>query len=1012
MGRKIIKGFNILNLLFLVLILILSLNSFNLFHLNTEKNILINKNENNLDFRITESDALKYATGAGCWLESEKVSEHGGYKWEDYEGSGSYHLSKMNIIGPFLINLYETTQNITYLELSKRLADWYIGEATSENNGYKWESIQGNGKYEPLKYDGASGAGNFFLALYNITLNNTYLNYAKGAFQWIISKAVSENGGYKWLRADNDQYFTGMYTGAAGVGWDLFNAYQITNNVTYLNYAKGAAQWLKSVAISESGGYKWDYFIGDNNFQIGYPSGTSGIGDFFLKGYQITGDSTYFTFVEGALNWIINKAQIAGNGYYWPASPSNTNHYTGLVGASGVGTFFLNVYNYNQDTTCLNYIKGAANWLISEAVSEFGGYKWKEIIEGDVYNPAYEVGNFLLNLYRSTGNVTYNNYNEGHCTWLMQSAISDSGGYKWVHDTSYYRTGIISEIGQYFLNQIFFNYSDDFSSTILSSKWRWHNDSSNLGSWSLSDNPGNLRISSPVVAISWQSAVLDIPYMYQSLPSGDWILEIHLNEPAYNEHANGIILYKDTTHWMIFANHYDSVGEMNLLRINDGNEIDNIAGGGRGNNKPYLRLNKTGSIYHCFGSDDGNSWDYFGNFTSTTNYLEVGIWSQSHSSSIFNSDFDYFLFEYIPTSSTDNPQNNPDNLDLIIILIILAFCIIGAFICISLIVRNKRVKSRKPIKQKLSKQKKIQMVQTKKSEDREALKEITVKREYEHFGGQIRFKIGVENNANQVITSINIQLNIPEALKLVRHEPSEFELIGEVIKIPKIGIYEKKSITLYLEPISCFRSKLDAIISFSDAKDEKHAIAMKPKGIEIVCPLFLTEEDVNVASLKQLHRRNLNRECKILPIDERLILQDIFNIAISAILKHNVKLVYQDFKEGIGEAYFYGKTKVKKKQIAIILTTIKDARILEIEVSGEYEEQLTGFLAEIENNIAIQMISRGLLKSRADLIDIRACIFTGSCPYCKAPIKADLIDQFKSGKSINCPYCEKGIASY
>ncbi|NVM31326.1 MAG: hypothetical protein HWN65_20980 [Candidatus Helarchaeota archaeon] len=203
--------------------------------------------------------------------------------------------------------------------------------------------------------------------------------------------------------------------------------------------------------------------------------------------------------------------------------------------------------------------------------------------------------------------------------------------------------------------QAIYNYADDFNSDILDPKWTWHPDSGSQASWSLTANPGNLRITCPDVAISWQSGPADVPYMYQALPSGDWEIVIKVNEPTANEFANGIILYKSSNEWLMYANHYDSVGEMNLLRGQLGGSTDNYAGGDRGNNHPYLKLKKVGITYSCYGSDDGNSWNYYGNVNTSIFFTQMGIWSQSAWSGTFISDFDYFNFTVLPPSEPEQP---------------------------------------------------------------------------------------------------------------------------------------------------------------------------------------------------------------------------------------------------------------------------------------------------------------------------------------------------------------------
>jgi len=398
---------------------------------------------------------MQYAMGAGQWLISEAIAENSGFKWEWSEGVNQYYTRWMKPIGQFLINLYSNTRNITYLNYAKGWAQWLIGEAIPENSGYKWESVQGNGIYEPNVYEGAAAVGKFFLALYQITGNLTYLNYGNGAFQWVISKAVAKNGGYKWFYNDTGLYHTGINYGAAGIGSEFLNAYQITNNATYLTYADGAAQWLTSVAVSENSGYKWDYAIGSNSYKLGYTWGTAGVGEFFLKAYQITGNSTYLDHAYGAAQWVISQAKPQGGGYYWNKSPSASSYLTDLRGVTGDGRFLLHAYLIGSNFTYLQYAEGAGRWLSFVAVNESGGFKWNQSdIGAGHYNPADEVGIFFKELFNVTGNDTYNHYYEGQKTWLISTAIADSGGYHWVYNGDWNFTYGVAKVGDFFLTFI------------------------------------------------------------------------------------------------------------------------------------------------------------------------------------------------------------------------------------------------------------------------------------------------------------------------------------------------------------------------------------------------------------------------------------------------------------------------------------------------------------------------------------------------------------------------------
>ncbi|HMF33603.1 MAG TPA: SPFH domain-containing protein, partial [Candidatus Lokiarchaeia archaeon] len=109
-------------------------------------------------------------------------------------------------------------------------------------------------------------------------------------------------------------------------------------------------------------------------------------------------------------------------------------------------------------------------------------------------------------------------------------------------------------------------------------------------------------------------------------------------------------------------------------------------------------------------------------------------------------------------------------------------------------------------------------------------KGIKMLREYEFVGGQVRFKVSIHNQTGDVLTDITILFRIPDALKWVAHDP-DYSRKGDAVTIPKIGAGEKKTVSLYLEPINCLKSALNASITFFDGKNRPHAIPMEPKEI-------------------------------------------------------------------------------------------------------------------------------------------------------------------------------------
>ena len=283
---------------------------------------------------------------------------------------------------------------------------------------------------------------------------------------------------------------------------------------------------------------------------------------------------------------------------------------------------------------------------------------------------------------------------------------------------------------------------------------------------------------------------------------------------------------------------------------------------------------------------------------------------------------------------------------------------------------------------------------------------LSIIREFEFIGGQIRFKIGLKNNTRYSLTGLKITFDIPKALKWILHEPG-YERKGDSLLISKLGVNEKKALSLYLEPINCMESPINATVSFFDVRDKPRALTMKPKMISITCPIFFTEVDANLARVKSLHRKLAHHDKKIFPLIKSEESLSIFSSILNVLRKFDIKLTFKDFSEEdrFGEAWFYGITKVKKNQIVIYVLLDGTDKKVEIEVSGNNEPQITAFLAEIGDRTRKQLIQNKIIDIEDDFYDMRVSILSKLCPYCYTSISGDQVQKFIDGGLIQCKNC-------
>jgi len=206
-------------------------------------------------------------------------------------------------------------------------------------------------------------------------------------------------------------------------------------------------------------------------------------------------------------------------------------------------------------------------------------------------------------------------------------------------------------------------------------------------------------------------------------------------------------------------------------------------------------------------------------------------------------------------------------------------------------------------------------------------------------------------------------------------------------------------------------SHLNATVSFFDVKDKPHAISMKPKMIVISCPIFFTESDANLARVKSLRRNLTHRDKKVFPIINPKEASSIFASILSVLGQFDIKLISEEFFEenNFGEAWFYGITKVKKESLVMYVLLDGERKTIELEVSGDNEEQITAFLAEIGDRIRQKLIENNIIASEEGFYDMRIAILSCLCPYCYTLMSSESVEKFCNGEVIVCKNCDVNI---
>ncbi len=350
-------------------------------------------------------------------------------------------------------------------EISEEDYDWVIYNPGSIYNSFISPGMWGYGQ-----------VGDFYLNLYNKTLNNTYMRYLDFLGNWYLKNSTLERNKSKWITYINygsPKYsnYSGYNLGVAGAAYFLIKLSNYTTNLTYFELAQNATNYLMDT-VNSTNGYHWLASETSSEYYTGKGAGTAGIGELFIIMYNITKDSFYLDSAISCANWLINVSNNTTYGINWPHKVYSGQKYNILGndhGVLGITNFFLDLYYLTKHEIYKDYIFGGAEWIINITLKGDNNYYWKNqypFTSGSYYNftggnGLSGVGKFFNRLYRLTGDSIYLQYSEGAAHSLIDYAIQNETGKRWYtyYDgvTPSYKTKIglgtgMAEIFEFFMD--------------------------------------------------------------------------------------------------------------------------------------------------------------------------------------------------------------------------------------------------------------------------------------------------------------------------------------------------------------------------------------------------------------------------------------------------------------------------------------------------------------------------------------------------------------------------------
>jgi hypothetical protein len=227
--------------------------------------------------------------------------------------------------------------------------------------------------------------------------------------------------------------------------------------------------------------------------------------------------------------------------------------------------------------------------------------------------------------------------------------------------------------------------------------------------------------------------------------------------------------------------------------------------------------------------------------------------------------------------------------------------------------------------------------------------EIKVLREYDYFGGNIRYKVAVQNTTKMTVSKIDIMLTAT----------SQYTLDEKVKTIDYLVPGETRGVEFILTPLQCGKSQVYATVAYSDGFGKPQSVVVQPKEVWIKCPL-VSPQKVMENQITEW-KRNLLKGTSMIQF-ESLSPKQFFEIVHNQITALDLaEVIYND---ETFQCTFSGLAKVTSTKILVEALIESDTLVLD--VWAEDMKQATGFLAYLRNLINVALESAQKLMGRVE----------------------------------------------
>ena len=229
-----------------------------------------------------------------------------------------------------------------------------------------------------------------------------YLSAAKGAAEYIRTFQVEDSNGIYWSQDQSADL--SLYSGASGILLFFLQLFQVTGDPSYMKDAERAGDYIVShfqkepfpLPVESPSPYA---FLRHNECSL-YLGGFSGIAFSLLNLHKYSNINTYRDTAYRLTEYVVSQAAEAEGGVYW-------NGYSGIFHDAGVILYLIHASEYFHEPKWLDIAAKAGCAIISNGININGDSTLYLCVQDRLGNYQTEDFTFMPNFEHGTAGISY-----------------------------------------------------------------------------------------------------------------------------------------------------------------------------------------------------------------------------------------------------------------------------------------------------------------------------------------------------------------------------------------------------------------------------------------------------------------------------------------------------------------------------------------------------------------------------------------------------------------------------